>query len=856
MGCADMLDAMGFSADGRARACTPLAVVVLLLATFVPSQRAEANPPFVVTASAGPAAGSHIIATVTRTVDNASVTLPAALVPALAPGDVVDLDFPDYRRPPGTVNYHVNVAFITETAPRIWLFPQSGPRDRLFTNEKAMRKRGPAMHTGTIHFVYGTGGDRGIPIFFIIPEDAKTRGVDGVRDYVDAHPTDFVDMSQGTNAAVDRYGYLSDFLTSLAQGSIDPANSQYRIESIAQGLGVSPATIDACYVAGEPPAAIDNCVQQAVNATIYQTDFSAPTQAQFLGGVIGAASPLTYAPYIESLLAVWHLFVHTGHQEYEYLPTTISLADPSTARHDELLMGLKVPTIRPPAAFSDVLFFTIGDPQATEHAPVVVNDAPAGGLCERNDRFTLPLHLDHTSRYVHDTALVVTPDDGSSSRITIDPRALTAPVLDRSRLGPSPDGAYTVSLRGAFGFDAIDEPAERGVRLAVPTNVAWSIRAAPHQDPVAGTSLDLIATSASAPCLSHAEMQMGNAAPIALTATHLDAQRVELHASLAGVPPGPARVYFDEDDLSAVKQRESSVPVAIVAPPARIDPTPAVAALGDDVLDLRGHDLDGVRGVRIGAATYVKTAGSNATTACFAGPPIGRGLTVGASTPAEFVNDDGTLGAVFPLTIGAARPLLAPVRIDGVLPDSGPMLSTTLVPLTLASASGAFPRQLAIRIRHADPTSASPCDAVRDDPTAVTLPATSVVVRDPTTISVRLNANVLHDRAFGTVQLQVVDTANATASAWVAIPGTFVRAPEVAQIACPAAPTTSCRLYGTDLETIDALESAPGTFVALTATCPPSDKGLACLVVPRLPHYVFRLVDAGTLESIPDTTIN
>jgi hypothetical protein len=107
----------------------------------------SANTPFVVTASAGPQAGSHIDATVTRMIGKASVTLPGALVPALEPGDVVDVDFPDYRRPPSTVNYHVNVAFITETARQHWLFERSSSADQLFSNGRRRKSR-PASPSG------------------------------------------------------------------------------------------------------------------------------------------------------------------------------------------------------------------------------------------------------------------------------------------------------------------------------------------------------------------------------------------------------------------------------------------------------------------------------------------------------------------------------------------------------------------------------------------------------------------------------------------------------------------------------------------------------------------------------------
>jgi hypothetical protein len=813
----------------------------------------SANTPFVVTASAGPQAGSHIDATVTRSIGKTSITLPGALVPALEPGDIVDVAFPDYRRPPSTVNYHVNVAFITETARQHWLFERSSSADQLFFNPRR-RKNATAMPSGRIHFVYGTGSNRGIPIFFIIPEDAKTRGVNGVRDYVGAHPTDFVDMSQGTNAAVDRYSFLNDFLSSLGSGSIDPVSAQYRVETVAQSLGVSPATIDACYVAGEPSAEVSNCVQQAMNATVYQTNFAAPTQAQFLGGVVGAASPLTYAPYITSLLAVWHLFVQTGHLEYEYLPTTVTLADPSTIRHDELLMGLKVPTVRPPAAYSDVLFFTIGDPQATEHAPVVVNDASANGVCERSDRFSVPLHFDHTSRYVNDASLLVTPDGRASYRIALDPRTLSAPVVDRSRFEPSTDGAYTVALNGRFGFDPVAQPAQVAMRLAFPSDAPWTLATVPHHLPVAGASLDLVATSATAACLSHAEMQIGSAAPIALTAKQLDARRVELSASLADVPPGPAQIRFYEDDPRVGRAFETAAAVAIQPPPSEVDAKSAVASLGDAFISLTGSGFERIRGLLVNGATYAKQANATATSACFDGPPLGgSGLAFGQRVIAQLVADGGAAGQVFPLTVEAPRPTLASALI--AKPSSAPYLATTPLIVTLASGAGALPRQVAVRIRQADAIPATPCTASLPDPTAVAIADADVHVRTASTLAVDLRADVLHDRAFGTLQMQLVDAETGIGSNWVPLPGTFVRAPAVTQIACPSAASAMCRLYGTGLAAIDAVEDASGAYVSPGLGCPPTDKGLACVYVPHVAHYTLRLIDAATIETLPDGLI-
>lgn len=826
-----------------------LAFALLTLLAGTRAFGATGAPPFVVTASAGPAAGSHITATVTRTIGKTSVTLPAALVPALAPGDVVDVDFPGYRRPPGTVNYHVNVAFITETAPQRWFFPRSVPADRLFTNPRA-GKHAKTVPGGHLHFVYGSSYYRGIPIFTIVPEDAKTRGVDGVRDYVNAHPSDFVAMAQSTNDAVDKYSYLRDFLGSLANGSIDPATGRQRIESVAQGLGVPPATIDACYATGGSNADVDNCVQQAVESVEVSTNFNAPTQAQFLGGVAGAAEPLALAPYIGSLLTVWNIFVHTGHLEYEYLPTTIALADPSTARRDELLMGVKVPTVRPPAAVSDVLFFTIGDPQASEAAPVVVNDAPAGGVCERTNRFSVPLHFDHTSRYVHDAALVVTPDGHAPYTIALDPRSLDAPIVDASRFTGSTDGAYSVALEGRFGFAPVGEPAHVAMRLALPGAGNWRIAAVAHHPPIAGEALDVIASSPGAACLSHAELQVGSAPPEPLTATQLDDERVELHASLADQPAGPAQLRIYEDDPREHRDIESAYQVAIQPPPARVNAASAVAALGDAIVHLAGSDLERIRGLLVDGVTYVKEPGATSTSACFDGPPLdGPNLVSGQKLVAQLQTVDGTPGQVFPLTLAARRPALA--HATPARDATGVHLSTVPLTVTLDGGGTPLPRDFSVRVRQ-DVTAQTPCAALAADPLAVTLPAGDLQPRSATEAAVRFAPAVLQQRAFGTLDIRIVDAASGLGSAWIPLPGTFVRAPEITSMVCPPG-GGECRLYGTDLATIDAVETAPLTFVAPDPGCPPTSKGVACVYVPHLAHYTLRLVDGGTLETLPDS---
>jgi hypothetical protein len=455
---------------------------------------------------------------------------------------------------------------------------------------------------------------------------------------------------------------------------------------------------------------------------------------------------------------------------------------------------------------------------------------------------------------VNDASLSVTPDGHAPYRIALDPRTLSAPVVDRTRFSASTDGAYTIALNGRFGFDAVTQPAQTAMRLAFPSDAPWTLAAVPHHPPVAGEALDVVAASASAACLSHAEMQIGSAPPVTLTATQLDSRRVELRASLAGIPPGPAQIRLYEDDPSAGHAFETASALTIAGAPAQVDVKSAVVSLGDAFVSLVGSGFERIRGVLVNGVTYTKEPGATATSACFDGPPLaGAGLAVGQHVTAQLESAQGDAGQVFPLTIAPPRPPLASALVAGSTATS--YLATTPLIVALTGGSGELPRQAAVRVRQADGTSTTPCDSSRPDPTAVTLPAANVHVRSANTLAVDFRADVLHDLGFGTLQMQLIDAASGIGGNWVSLPGTFVRAPAVTQIACPSDGNAMCRLYGTDLAAVDAVKDASGDFVAPGLDCPPTDKGVTCIFVPHLAHYTLRLIDAATIETLPDGLI-
>jgi hypothetical protein len=497
------------------------------------------------------------------------------------------------------------------------------------------------------------------------------------------------------------------------------------------------------------------------------------------------------------------------------------------------------------------LFFTIGDPKATEHAPVVVNTAPVNGVCERSDRVSIPLHFDHTSPYVHDAAISVTPDAQKPYAIPIDPRSLDAPVLDRSSFHGDVDGAYTIALTGRFGFDAVRQSDRVVAHLAFPEGAPWSLTPLPHHPLVAGEALDVIASSAAVPCLSRAEFQSGNSAPVPLTATQLDARRVELRGSLSKVPAGPAVVRLYQADPNGGPDIEAASKLALARPPAQVNIKSAVFAMGDPFVDLSGSDLDRVSGLVVNGLRFEKETGSSATSACFDGPALSAdGLVIGQRVTAQLITDDNRPGELFSLTVAAPRPVLAPVASDAPAAEH---LSTDSLTLTLRSAGGPLPRQFAVNVRQS--VTGTPCADLRPDPTSVAVPMTVVHARSANTLSVEFRADVLKDRAFGTLEMQLVDAATGTGSNWQPLPGTFARAPEVSQITCPADPSASCELYGSELSAIEAVQDMSGAFVPPGLSCPATAKGVACVYVPHASQYTLRLVDGGTFETLPDAML-
>jgi len=263
---------------------------------------------------------------------------------------------------------------------------------------------------------------------------------------------------------------------------------------------------------------------------------------------------------------------------------------------------------------------------------------------------------------------------------------------------------------------------------------------------------------------------MAGNTPIPLTITRLDDRRIELQGSLAAVPTGVAHIHFYQTDTEQHRRIADEATLAIAPTPAQVDEkkTP-VAYIGDRFVFLTGNGFDGVSGMRIGPNLYSKTPNSQADAACFSGPPVG-GVNVrdGSVATAVLVPTSGGSGEAFSLRLAGKRPVLTSVA---VAPTASVHHAADALTISLESAP--LPRRFEVRIRQA-PQDFTPCDALQDDATAVIVPASDLRRDSASVAELALHVgDLLHDDAFGTLQVQVVDSVTQRASDWINIPGQF-----------------------------------------------------------------------------------
>jgi hypothetical protein len=816
-----------------------------------PGSAAFADDPFTITASTGQA-GAHVDATVTRR----GVTLPAALVPYLKIGDVVRIDFHDYKKPRASWNYFINVAFISaEGGKPVWLFPRNGDDDALFSK----MGNGPPKRS-SVTFTYGKGGLVGVPIFFIVPEDKRAGGMDGVRAYVENDPNDFIKVAVSSNNAVEEQSWLSGFLNGLQNGSIDPLSGQANVENLAASLGANQSAISACYNGGSK-ASVTACLYSSMEQVNSSGNFNATTLSGFLGATAGAGMnvslPISLAA--KSMLTVWSWFHNHGREQYEYLPTTLQMQTPNQGDEEgtQLLKTVSVPTIRPYGKISDVLFFTIGGSDA--QPPVVERDGPAE-MCGNTLNVAVPFHLSHTSTYVHDLKLVFTPDDAKGTPVVepLDARLSGDPMLPLQLFEGKSGVAWSVRLHGTYGFDDIDDPLNApNLLFSLPKHAAWNIFDETTSAD-GGSSLDLVADSDAVPCLASVALRQGSGLLAPMQSNPLGSNRVKLHVDFGknAFVPGPAELVFHQNNppfLSGLPDIVDTQKVLLrgAAPKVTVDAQAPVANIGDPAVALNGSHFENVAGVALGGARYMKESGFTSTSACFVGPPISNAIAPGASITAQLLlNEKPEAGETFPLTIQGARPVIRSVSIQ---PASPLYLSTDTIKIVVTTDQPiAMPH---LRIRQANGTS-SDCSGVSGFAGVAVPDAMLFPVGGNELDAIVQMREVLPKTAYGVLSVQATSDTTKSQSNWATLPGTFARAPWITQILCTAKSEDHCEMNGTDLDVIDGIESAPGTYIRPPyASCKAQDQHQECITVPRLAHYALQSLDGAAPIAVPDTLI-
>lgn len=273
--------------------------------------------------------------------------------------------------------------------------------------------------------------------------------------------------------------------------------------------------------------------------------------------------------------------------------------------------------------------------------------------------------------------------------------------------------------------------------------------------------------------------------------------------------PKPDQAGTGVLEIKAFGQEKPMLTLPLTLLEAPPEPTGLEARLGDDQIVLKGHHLEGIQAVELGARRFLPGSTDAPDGRAFRaedGKPLDG--TIGRKLPAAMVLTAGRKVALENAALMAARPRLAeaqvaPVEIKatGVIVTSSLPIASTGSPsqVSLIAAKGyRFPsdRGFHAAIRNADEPK-----EIRSIPQA----RLKVMGNNLKTTFTFTPAELLGGRASGRLEVQVLDD-HCGGSDWLPLPATFLDLPAI--VAVQRTPTGS-RLIGPSLDPIEALAPSP-----------------------------------------------
>jgi hypothetical protein len=706
-------------------------------------------------------------------VQRSGKTLPIAEVPNLQAGDRlwVHPDLPDHQ----SVHYLMVVVFLrgaTNPPPEQWF-------TRAETWTKAIHEEG---------------------IFVTVPEEAEealvllapeTGGAfSTLRAAVRGKPGAFVRAAQDLEqASLDRLR-LERYLEAVRETSAsDPEQLKARTTLLARSLNIrldqqcfdKPSAQQApCLTQHTEQLVLDDAHSQDMVATLMT---GAPTDLLAQLSSTPTARSGYYSPYIGAVVDVARILSTAHTAQYQYIPAlalpkrdelNLRLNNPPSFRNPKSVLVIGLPPVRPavlpPLRVVDAArVFCIDQPGLELQA----DGAPLVFATELAHNFVL--HVDAISGAGAD--LPAAPDPARGAFV----------VETKAMLGVGPDGEFSGTLRGLWGFRAFDGPRFR-LRASRPGQ--WTVASQDASALIVGRVDTLRLQSADSSCVSEVQVkdESGKISPIEWS--HGKADDLEVKVPLQNASAGTLKLLLkkfglhDPDELSLHTYAEA----------ARLDAFTIHA--GDANGLLKGTRLDEVKALELNGITFTPANLSRANQQdelrlTTKEPAVSTKLQAGAPITAQVTLKDGrTLD--LSTAVEAPRPKLNLLSRSVQLQENDP------VPVLRLGSPDELPQDARLQffLKTQAPEAFPPAEKVEvatgDEAfhAFLSIKDGNLTLQDSTTVFAALDPmKLLGPSAFGPLKFRAL-SAEGIAGDWQPLV-TLVRIPTLKGVRCVAVPESA-----------------------------------------------------------------
>jgi hypothetical protein len=723
-------------------------------------------------------------------VTRAGVTLPAAQVPNLAPGDQlwIKADLPTTQ----SAHYLLIAAFLsgsTNPPPENWFFPC-----KLWTG-----KCGSDGLSVTV-----PQGAQQVLLFMAPQTGGDFRTVVGA---VRGRPGAFVRTSQDLNqAALDR-SRLERFLSSirsLNQG--DPAKLKEAAPLLARSLAIKVE--DKCL--DRIPELQAPCLMQGQEALILNDGHSTSIVEALTSGpgsdlaMEASYTPQLsygyYSPYIASMLDVARIFESFRTAQYQYIPALAS------QRGDKLALTLNTaPSFHNPMS---VLVVALPAVEQAQLPPLHAVD-PKEIFCIRRSTLVLPVDgapLAFSTSYAHDLALSLTGRDGKSIELPAHADPIQGGyVVDTKSLAAAALGdSVHAQLKGYWGFDPYEGPSFRLINVHAK---AWDLSPGDESALIVGRQDTIHLQADSVSCVDAIMLKDPGGKELKVDWKTTRPDEVEVKLPLQDAAPGAMTLLVTQFGAP----QADPILIHTFADAGHFDGFSLHA--GDIVGVLKGSRLDEVASLTLKGNTFIPGElstkyGIDELPLVAQDPQLVAALKPEHLIAAKIALKDGRMISVAG-TVEAPRPA---VKLIGMEVQSSPSVAASNIQLADQSE---LPQDalLTFSLRAISPAAFTRDEtlevATGDETALVSLSfANGGMMLENSQVAVAtLNpARAFGGSAFGPLQFRI--NAKGIAGDWLPL-ANLVRLPTLKDLKCPATAELACKLTGSNLFLIDSVSSDP-----------------------------------------------